>query len=457
VQLPDYFLADIPDPTALSPAVLTDACLALKSNRRRFLANRTTADLIDVVARLAEDWMDSDNPFRREALEFGPAATGFSPETIAAGLDAFFESLTGENLRQLVLQDLGHPHRLERLTAGENEPGRERLGFARGPELLVHIAGGVLPNPPLVSLVLGLLTRSAQLVKCASGTSFLPRLFAHSLYEIEPKLGACLEIAEWKGGTSALESVLFAQADCISAMGEDATLTAIRERLPPGTRFLGYGSRVSFGYVAQEALSKYAAPRLAAAAAEDVAAWNQMGCLSPHVFYVENGGTVTPERFAEMLASGLAAREQFQPRGPLPAPAAAAISSRRAFYEVRAAHSNETQLWSSFGSTDWTVVFESDPRFQFSCLNRFVYVKPVANINEALQGADAIRGKVSTVGLAASGTNEQALAQCLAQWGVTRICPLGRMQRPPLAWRHDGRPSLGDLVTWTDWELPSRW
>ena len=55
VQLPDYFLADIPDPAALSPAVLTDACLTLKSNRRRFLANRTTSDLIEVVSRLAED------------------------------------------------------------------------------------------------------------------------------------------------------------------------------------------------------------------------------------------------------------------------------------------------------------------------------------------------------------------------------------------------------------------
>jgi hypothetical protein len=27
------------------------------------------------------------------------------------------------------------------------------------------------------------------------------------------------------------------------------------------------------------------------------------------------------------------------------------------------------------------------------------------------------------------------------------------MQNPPLTWRHDGRPSLGDLVRWTDLEL----
>jgi len=26
------------------------------------------------------------------------------------------------------------------------------------------------------------------------------------------------------------------------------------------------------------------------------------------------------------------------------------------------------------------------------------------------------------------------------------------MQNPPLTWRHDGRPALGDLVMWTDVE-----
>ena len=41
----------------------------------------------------------------------------------------------------------------------------------------------------------------------------------------------------------------------------------------------------------------------------------------------------------------------------------------------------------------------------------------------------------------------------LARWGVTRVCPLGEMQKPPLTWRHDGRPPLGELVTWTDLEL----
>jgi hypothetical protein len=304
----------------------------------------------------------------------------------------------------------------------------------------------------MMNLVLGLLARSAQFVKCASGTSFIPRLFAHSIYEVEPKLGACIEVAEWRGGSAAVEEALFHEAELVTATGSDEALLVIRRRLPLAARFLGFGHRASFGYISHEVLTRLNTPRVVARAADDVIAWNQHGCLSPHLFYVELGGHVAGEQFAEMLAAELQRREESAPRGPLDVKAAAVITSRRHAYEMRAAHSNETRLWASPGSTAWTVVYESDARFQASCLDRFVYVKGVADLEDALRGADMLRGKVSTVGLAATESKGMAVAQTLARWGVTRVCPLGQMQNPPLLWRHDGRPSLGDFVTWTDWE-----
>src|ERR1051325_6463873 len=129
------------------------------------------------------------------------------------------------------------------------------------------------------------------------------------------------------------------------------------------------------------------------------------------------------------------------------------ITGKRDFYRIRAAASLDTRLWQSEGSTAWTVVYEGDPRFQLSCLNRFVYVKGVSDLTQTLQNADSVWGKVSTVGLAAPEGRARPLATQLARWGVTRVCPLGRMQHPPLTWRHDGRPALGDLVRWTNWEL----
>lgn len=452
MNLPNYFLADLPPEATLTQTVIEEACQALKRNRETYLVNRTTPALIRVLSGVAENWLEPDYPFRKLALEQGPQATGFTAPTLAAGLDGFFKEVTAENLQALLVQELGHVQRLDAPSATTNEQKTRRAALATGPEFIAHIAGGRIPNPAFTNLILGVLTRSAQFMKCPSGAAFLPRLFAHSLYEADPKLGACLEIAEWRGGTGHLETALFQQADCVTATGSDETLAVIRRQVPLKTRFLAYGHRVSFAYVTQEALSGFSPKKLVARAAADVVAWNQLGCLSPHVIYVENGGAVTPEYFAELLAEEMARREQAEPRGELPPESAAVIASKRAFYEIRAAHSPDTRHWRSENSTAWTVIYEADPRFQLSCLNRFIYVKGVAHLTEALQNADSVLGSVSSVGLAATEEKSVELVTQLARWGVTRVCPLGAMQTPPLTWRHDGRPALADLVTWTDWE-----
>jgi len=452
MNLPNYFIADLPPEAVLTAAMVRDACQTLKQNREKYLAARTTQSLVEVLCGVAEQWLEPNYPFRRLALENGPAATGFSAATIAKGLDNFFKQFTPEHFHALLVQELGHLKRLDDVVSNGAEEKLSRGATVRGPELLAHITAGNVPNPALMSVALGVLTRSAQFVKCASGASLLPRLFAHSLYDADRKLGSCLEIAEWRGGNAVLESALFAEADGLTATGSDETLAAIRAQLPARTRFLGYGHRVSFGFIAGGALTSFGAKKIAARAATDVVAWNQLGCLSPHVIYVEHGGAVAAEHFAQMLAEELARREEAEPRGQIPAETAATIASRRAFYEVRAAHSPDTRFWRSENSTAWTVVYEADPRFQISCLHRFIYVKGVADLKTALENADGVRGQVSTVGIAAPEDAARELARQLARWGAARICPVGEMQNPPLTWRHDGRPPLGDLVIWSDFE-----
>jgi hypothetical protein len=473
MSLPNYFLADLPPEATLSPAMITEACQTLKRNRERYLASRSTEQLIQTLSDVAEGWLQPENRFRKLALEHagvqasacssdtlkrelqqgGVLGPAFSRATLEKGLDNFFRQLTTENLEALLEQELGDAISVTGEAASPRHSPHATRHFWRGPELLVHIAAGNVPNPALMSIVLGLLTRSAQFAKCASGSAFLPRLFAHSIYAADAKLGACLEIAGWRGGNTELETSLFAEADCVTATGSDETLVAIRTRLPVKTRFLGYGHRVSFGFVADAVLHGSSARQIISNATDDVVAWNQLGCLSPHVVYVQTGGEVSPEKFAELLADELERREQIEPRGELPAEHAAAIASRRGIYEIRAAHSPETtQHWCSRNSTAWTVVYEADARFQLSCLNRFIYVKPVRDLAEALQYAETVRGQVSTVGLGVPEHKLEELATQLARWGVTRVCPLGRMQNPPLTWRHDGRPVLGDMVTWTDME-----
>src|SRR5438552_27648 len=232
MNLPNYFLADLSGDATLNATLVSEACHALKRNRDQYLLSRNTQSLIRCLSDLAENWLEPDYPFRKLALEFGRAATGFSAAILERGLDAWFEQLTAENLEVLLQQELGHVQRLDQFVGTAGEHKAQRTALATGPRLLVHITAGNLPNPALMSMVLGLLARSGQFVKCASGASLLPRLFAHSLYQVEPKLAACLEIAEWKGGRLDLEQALYLEADCVTATGKDETLAGIRRHLP---------------------------------------------------------------------------------------------------------------------------------------------------------------------------------------------------------------------------------
>ena len=443
----DYFLAD-KQGAELTGTLITEACQALRHNRDDYLALVGNEPIIAKLIEVANLWRSPDYELRRQARTASPDETGFPREVLAAGLDACFADWTQEKFFMLLTQEFGDPTRLQSFA---NQPNRT-YSMVHGPQLIAHIAPGNLPVPIFQSIAFGLLLRSAQFVKCATGKSLLPRLFGHSLHYVEPGLASSLEIAEWDGGNEVLESSLFTEADCVVASGNDNSINSIRQRLPLTKRLLGYGHRVSFGYVEKQANEIMGTQAIISHAADDVVAWNQCGCLSPHVIYVEQFGTLKPERFAEMLAEELEARNEAIPRGPIPTKEAAAISTARRFYKIREANNVGAMLWESEDTTDWTVVYEDEKQFQRSPLNRFIFIKPIEHIEEALHVLEPIRESVSTVGLAASEARMRELARPLAKWGVPRICAIGQMQRPPLAWRHDGRPPLGELIHWTDLE-----
>src|SRR5215831_13309663 len=106
MNLPNYFLADLPPDATLSPAMIASACDTLKRNREKFLLPRSTDDIVKVLSAVAAEWLQPENRFRRLALELGPEQTGFSRAILEKGLDGFFRQLTPENFDALLRQDL---------------------------------------------------------------------------------------------------------------------------------------------------------------------------------------------------------------------------------------------------------------------------------------------------------------------------------------------------------------
>jgi hypothetical protein len=277
-------------------------------------------------------------------------------------------------------------------------------------------------------------------------------LFARSLWDICPDLGACVAVGWWKGGETALEAAAFAHAEAVIAYGSEAAIQDIQRRVPPATRFLAYGHKLSFGIIGREMLRPDQAARTAQQAAYSVSVFDQQGCVSPQLLYVERGGEVSPRAFAELLAEAMMTVQAELPRGPLPLADSTAIRHLRGSYEFRALADDRVQLLCSEPGTAWTVIYEEEAPFTASCLNRTVRVHPVADIADIPARLAPLRAYLQTAGVALQASRQQPLAEALGRLGVTRLCALDRMPWPTLSWHHDGRSNLLDLVRWTDIE-----
>ena len=157
-------------------------------------------------------------------------------------------------------------------------------GGRHGPALILHILPGNLPGLAAVPAALSLAIGSAALLKAGNGDRVFPALFAASI-AATPSSAPAYRRATGAAAIGPARTSL-AAADVVVASGDDETIDDLRARTRG--RLVGHGHRVSFAVVAREVLAddrsrRHAAQRLA----EDVAIWDQRGCLSPQVCIVE--------------------------------------------------------------------------------------------------------------------------------------------------------------------------
>ncbi len=401
------------------------------------------ADRLGIVgARL----LDPDDPLRAEALRFLPATSGMSPPMATAVLDGMAADWTAHELRALLHRELADPGLLDRFV--RDGPRRVR---AFGPALAVQVLAGSVPGVGATALLRSLLVKSPVLIKTGRGDVVLPVLAARALREAAPELAAACALVYWPGGRSDLEDAALQTADFVAVYGSDETVRALRARTPVGARFAAYHHRVSLAVVGREALTADAARRAALDLAGAVAFFDQRGCVSPHVVYVEEGGAVDARTFAARLAGALARLEETLPGGVAEPLEAARLQQLRGAAEMRSAAGPDVEL--HHGGTDlWTVIFERDTAFEASCLNRMIRVKPVGDVLEVATLVRPFATHLQTVGVAGVGDRLGDLAEALGRAGAVRVTPLDAVPFPPPWWHHDGRGPLAVMLRFVDLE-----
>ncbi len=437
----------------LTPAALSHQVDALLVAGETLLQNRSVESIVRAVNRTAERLRDPADPLRVTAEQAIPAITGASPAMTSRVLDGMAADWRAAPLRDLLRAEFDDPLVLERFRPRRHLPGVESRAFP--PRLTTHVFSGNVPGVAVTSLIRALLVRSPSLGKTAAGEPLLAPLFARAVAELDPELAAALAVTYWPGGDGEMERVALERAEAVIVYGGSEAVRSIQARVPASARFLGYGHHVSFGVIARERLTREAAPALARAAALDVATFDQQGCVSPHLFYVEEGGEIDAAEWAEALATALSEVERELPRGRLSPGEASAIRQVRGEMEFATLAGRGVALHASPGGTVWTVIFDPDPAFVSSCLNRTVRVKPVDSLDRVPGLAARVGAVLQSVGVSAPESRSGRLAAALGRVGASRICRLGEMAWPAAHWLHDGRPPLADLVRWVERQVDS--
>ena len=424
------------DGEPLTPDTLSSVVAALRAAGRRPGHEQVAAAVDKALHSLVVPGGGRD-----KLVEAVSTETGIHPLMATRALDDLAATFTRAALCALVERELSDR---VRKPAATGVPRHQRRAIAA--DLTVTALSGNVPAVTVEGLVLPLLTGSPVLAKAArQGRAFAGR-FVQALGDADPDLRRVVAAAWWPGGEETLDAIAYRAADCVIAYGSEAALTGIRRHVLAPARMIEHGPKIGFAVVNAEAA---ALPETAQAAAEDVAYFDQQGCVSPHTIYVL-GDQVTARTFAAHLATALEQVERRLPRGRLSAAEHTAIQQLRGRAEFR----GNAEVFAAADGTAWTVVLDDTCELGVSCLNRFVYVKPLPALALLPEAVAAVRPYLQTVGVAGPAAFFTDVAEVVQPLGVSRVCPLGRMQHPPLDQPHDGRPRLADLVRWSQVELP---
>jgi hypothetical protein len=257
--------------------------------------------------------------------------------------------------------------------------------------------------------------------------------------EIDPALVAGLAVLIWDYEDEVLQRELMQHAGLMIAAAGDETiraLEALRARFAPGLRFHRHGHKVSFAVVGERPISNPQSP-IAFLAALDSALWDQNGCLSARVHFVQGDA----DEYAQALTQALRSLATALPRGATPR-----RFTHRAFDTYTAlAGSGQVRVQSAYDD-DFAVIVDARTwddellrRAVNACQGRVIIVRPVHDVLDVpgfLRWLPA--ATLQSVSVVMDEERVLEFAEAAGACGVTGVRSLGRAAFPQLAYSWDG-------------------
>lgn len=399
-------------------ALAVELCAAGPGLRALGIERRARA-LAAAAAALASP----DTSHGQRARELMPASAGLSAEMVDWALRTSLEPITANTL--LALASRAH-------ASHRGQPVLPRL-------VSVLLAGNVF-TAALRPMILPLLVGAPVLCKASSRDHAFPQLFLAALRDMDIEVGAAAGVVSFPGDAVPLARALFARSDVAVVYGSDETVQAMRALLPATTRLVEHGHGVSAAYAGASALSSMDIAMAAARAlALDTAAYDQRGCLSPHVILARRGCAVSPSALAALVHDALSELEHSLPRGPVPADVGAAQMQWRGVIAVQ----GELHAGASHA-----VAYLDSGALRLGPGWRNLLVQGCDGPEDTATRLGGVGVHLKAVGVACDHAERDALVAALPTPLCPRVCPVGRMQTPPLDGFSEGGDELHDLLRW---------
>jgi len=411
-------------------------------NSASSLREMAVAEIAQKVELVARQWQRGDLPERRYALELLPQILPFSEPVCRQAIDALMESITTQRLLGLLDELLGSHKAFDEFV--DRPFGLKRKAF--GVDLAFLILAGNIVGVGIWDIVFCLLCKTPVLVKPSSDEPVLPTLFAQTLEKFAPELSQAVAIVPFPSEREDLMTVALRECDAVIVYGTDETVEAVKRKTPAKVRFIERGHRFSIAIVDAE----FADERTAELLALDIARFDQRGCLSPQVCFVVGQGTRdTGQEFGEKVARALERVCKELPANLSEGEKASLVQFRLTCEmlgaQVLVAEDGTwvVAIWGDGNLTAWQKV---------SCAARVVHIVAAKSLDEIFELLKPFGKFLQGVAVAMDETKAGKVAEIFGQLGATRICPVGRLQVPPIEWSQDGKHLISELVRWCDFE-----
>jgi len=403
------------------------ALVCILRERAVWLRAQPMQRVIAALTEAAQRWLAEGSPYMRTTLDLLPRITGYSRPVIEHQLRHLLTQIIPDALKNLLSEnEPPFPHHLPLVTCHLS--------------LVTQFCAGNIPGLGIEAILFPLLAGTPTFIKASSGEPLLAALFADSLSDVDAGLGECLAVVWWEGGNRELELAACQLADVIVATGDDHTIEALRRLAPPTARFMAHPHKVSVGLVGKG----YLTPETAAAIAKDVALFDQQGCLSPQVVFIETPSQTSAEECAREVRTALQGIDSKFPVGSLPISEIAGLQQSLATLEMSGALILRT---SGICSRSVALPNASSPPTAYLRLRGGVFLQRIEDVSEVRHKLVAFSDRLQAVGTALPEQELANLTPFFYTLGVCRICPLGEMQTPPLGWCADGIDPVAGLMS----------